>query len=232
LKECDLCDPNQSLESSERQKTNQCKLSESTKTIIFFCDFLNQNKGWRKRSSIEIPIDSKTLEEEIQSQLQRTPKFLTKQKTDKFLEVEIQDIGIDVIEDNIAPGEFRENIIKKYIRNNRAPQPNTYQFYTDGSFGETSDHEKKMGTAWIQSKGPYQDSSLIAGVSDWPSAYRAELVAILLAILTVPQSNNVEIVIDSASCINIFNRLSRPDSKRTTRRWIKEKNWTLWIRLI
>jgi ribonuclease HI len=69
-------------------------------------------------------------------------------------------------------------------------------------------------------------------VTDWSSLYRAELVAIILAVLTVPQESKVEIVTDSAMCISTYNRISKPDPKRTTRRWIKEKNWSLWMRLI
>ena len=71
----------------------------------------------------------------------------------------------------------------------------------------------------------------MTGITDWPSAHRAELAAIVLAVLTVPQASKVEIVTDSASCIDTFNKLSKPDAKRTICRWIKEKNWSLWMRL-
>jgi ribonuclease HI len=88
----------------------------------------------------------------------------------------------------------------------------------------SADQEKSMGAAWLQTEEPNQGSSFIAGVTDWPSPYKAELVAIILAVLTVPQGSEVEIVTDSALCINTFNRIAKPNPKHTIRRWIKEKN--------
>jgi ribonuclease HI len=92
--------------------------------------------------------------------------------------------------------------------------------------------EKRMEVTWLQTKGPNQDNSFTTGITDWSSAYRTELAAIILAVLTVPQTSKVEIVTDSASCISIYNRLIKPDARRTIRWWIKEKNWSLWMRLI
>ena len=50
--------------------------------------------------------------------------------------------------------------------------------------------------------------------------------------MTVPQASSLEIRTDSASCISTFNRLNKENPKHTTRRWIKENNWSLWMRLM
>ena len=146
--------------------------------------------------------------------------------------MEIEDNGIQVIEDNIEPGEYRETLIREYRLNHQLHQILDFQFYTDGSLGNSIDHEKRMGAAWLQTEGPNQGNFFAASITDWPSPYRAELAAIVLATLTVPQESKVEIVTDSATCISTFSRLSKPDSKHTLRRWIKEKNWSLWMRLL
>jgi ribonuclease HI len=148
------------------------------------------------------------------------------------MEVEIEDPGITIIEDNIESSEHKENLIKEYIANHQRYQALDFQFHTDGSLGNSLDKEKRMGAAWIQTKGPNPGNSFAAGISDWPSSDRAELAAIILATLTVPLESKVEIVTDSASCINTYTKLSLPNPRRTIRRWIKEKNWSLWMRLL
>jgi len=97
---------------------------------------------------------------------------------------------------------------------------------------KTKDQTIKMGASWIQSQGPNIGRTFSAGISNWPSSYRAETSAIFLVTLVVPEYSNIEIVTDSQSCIDTFHRLTRPDIKRTTKRWMKEKNWLLWMRII
>jgi len=151
--------------------------------------------------------------------------------TDSFVEVEIEDTGVLIIKDNIESEEYKEALIREYRLNLQSVDALSFQFYTDGSLGNSSDGEKRMGAAWVQTEGPNQGNFFAAGVTDWPSSYRAEIVAIILAMLTVPQNSEIEIVTDSASCINTFHRLYKPSPKHTIRRWIKEKNWSLWMRL-
>jgi len=158
--------------------------------------------------------------------------YIIRQPLGNFLEVEIEDLGISTIQENIETEEYRESLVQEYKLNHQTQQASDFQFYTDDSLGNSIDQEKRMGAAWLQTKGPNQGSFFAAGITDWSSSDRAELAAIILAILTVPQTSRVEIVTDSASCINTFNKLVKPDPKRTTRRWIKEKNWSLWMRLI
>ena len=167
------------------------------------------------------------MEEEIKDQLRRNTKYISFQTTDRLLEVEIEDTGIRVIEDNIESEEYRNSLIRKYRLNSSCQQIYNFQFYTDSSLINEPDQGKRMGAAWLQTEGPNQGNSFAAGVTDWPSSYRAELVAIILVVLTVPQESKVEIVTDSASCISTYNRLSRPDPKHTIRRWIKVTNFSL-----
>ena len=232
LEECNLCQESRTEELEHNNLPTSCGIINKRTTVVFFCDLLNQTQGWRKKSSLEIPVDCRYLEEELKDQLRRNPKFIRKQISDSMLDVEIEDTGILVIEDNIESGEHRESIIKEYRLNQSQHRIPKFQFYTDGSMKNSVDHEKSMGAAWLQTEGPNQGNFFTAGVTDWPSPHRAELVAIILAILTVPQESEVEIVTDSASCISTYNRIAKPNPKHTTRRWIKEKNWSLWMHLL
>jgi ribonuclease HI len=228
LEECKHC---KEIESEETILPETCNMTNKIDTRIFYCDLLNQTKGWRKKTTLEIPIDCRYLEEEFKKQLRESSLYIAKQPLGNFLEVEIEDLGITIIQDNIETEEYKESLIQEYRLNHQIRQVPDFQFYTDGSLGNSTDQEKKMGAAWLQTKGPNQGNSFAAGITDWPSSHRAELAAITLAILTVPQTSRVEIVTDSASCINTFNKLIKPDPKYTTRRWIKERNWSLWMRL-
>jgi ribonuclease HI len=237
LQECDHCKERTGREDEEpspqySSKAHKCDIVNNTHTLVWYCDLLNQTQSWRKRTMLEVPVDCIHLEEEIKNQVKRSPQFIRNQPTDSFMEVEIEDPGISVIQDNIESEEHREGLIKEYRLNYHRDQTKDFQFYTDGSLGNTVDQDRRMGAAWLQTKGPNQDNFYITGVTDWPSSCRAELVAIILAVLTVPQTSKVEIVTDSASCISTYNRLVKPDPRRTIRRWIKEKNWSLWMRLL
>jgi ribonuclease HI len=89
-----------------------------------------------------------------------------------------------------------------------------------------------MGAAWIQTKGPNPESWHIAGVENWPSLTRAEVTAIATALLTVPANAKVTIHTDSQVCIDAYNRLNSSSPKQTHKRWLREKNWSLWSIII
>ena len=50
--------------------------------------------------------------------------------------------------------------------------------------------------------------------------------------LTVPPDSKVKIYTDSQACIDTYNRLNSPSPKQTHKRWLKEKNWSLWSIII
>ncbi|PKC61825.1 hypothetical protein RhiirA1_465969 [Rhizophagus irregularis] len=72
----------------------------------------------------------------------------------------------------------------------------------------------------------YEDIKYLGSCKEWPSSSKAELVAILTALITYPPESNVQIHTDSASCINTFNSLYSP--KLTARRFQKLNNCGLW----
>jgi ribonuclease HI len=235
LRECDYCKNKEGEEAISLQSTipRTCNLVNRSDSLIWYCDLLNQKQSWRRKMSLEIPVDCRYLEEEIKRQIRESSKFTANLPTDSFLGVEIEDLGVTIIQDNIESEEHKDSLIREYrLNHHQNHQTLDFQFYTDGSLGASLEQEKRMGAAWLQTKGPNQGNFFVTGITDWPSAHRAELAAITLAILTVPQASKVEIVTDSASCISTFDRLIKPDARRTIRRWIKEKNWSLWMRLM
>ena len=154
-------------------------------------EILNQYPTLRKSSEPEIPISLHVLENQGKKALKSfTERGIT---NNRIRAVEIEDFGIQIIKDHIHSPEYIQALIKEYRMNRHSNYQQTYCFYTDGSFGKARDKTLRMGAAWLQEKGPNPGRSFQAGVDNWPSALRAELVAIILTLLVVPQKSQIEI---------------------------------------
>jgi L-asparaginase/Glu-tRNA(Gln) amidotransferase subunit D len=137
----------------------------------------------------------------------------------KFLAVEITNWGTEIINKHISSQEHKDELNKVLIQNlSKETIESTYEFYTDGSLIDRSTETMKMGAAWLQTMGPNPGSLFFTGVSEWPSSFRAETTAILIAILTVTPNSKVTIYTDSQNCIDTYNKLTRPDPKRTVKK--------------
>jgi ribonuclease HI len=81
-------------------------------------------------------------------------------------------------------------------------QSSFLQFYTDGSFTTNTHHDTTMGFAWIQTNPASQNLAFQASTTKWPSAYKAELMAVLSAIIICPHGCIVDIFTDCQTIIN------------------------------
>jgi ribonuclease HI len=193
-------------------------------------EILNQYPTLRKSSELEIPISLHVLENQARKALEDfTEREIT---NDRIRAVEIEDFGIQIIKDHIHSPEYIQALVEEYRMNKYSNYQQTYCFYTDGSFGKAKDQTLRMGAAWLQEKGPNPGRSFQAGVDNWPSALRAELVAIILTLLVIPQKSQIEIRTDNSTCINTLQTLQNPQIKDTGKRNRKRKNWQLWMRCI
>ncbi|PKY54146.1 hypothetical protein RhiirA4_472792 [Rhizophagus irregularis] len=98
------------------------------------------------------------------------------------------------------------------------------EFYTDGSL-QRDDDIPIMGYGWIFTTNLIEDIKYSGSCKNWPSSSKAELIAILTALVCPPQSS-IEIYTDSATCIFTFNALYSP--KLTARRLQKINNCAIW----
>ena len=62
------------------------------------------------------------------------------------------------------------------------------------------------------------------GTRNWPSSTKPELLAIWLVLLITPRKRKIKIYTDSAAAISGLNRGKK---LKTSRQWIKEKNYDL-----
>jgi hypothetical protein len=188
-------------------------------------EILNQYPTLRKAPEPEIPLSIHVLENQARKKLKYPiERGIT---NDRLVAVEIEDFGVQIIKEHILSPEYLQALTEEYKTNKDSNFQQPYCFYTDGSHRKARDQTIKMGAAWLQEKGPNPGSSFQAGVDNWPSALRAELVAIILTLLVLPQRSQVEIRTDSATCINTLQKLQNPHIRDTGKRNRKRKNWQL-----
>ena len=200
---------------------------------LWECHPINNRLGLRKAKQIFLPCEPLILENNLKEQLQEwcqqnlKHQYLFSHPYNDPPEVLIEDWGITLIRKHVQSEEYQEELIEAYRNNKRSTIISDYGFYTDGSMITKPTGETKMGMAWIQATGPTPRSHFLAGITDWPSAYKAESAAILTAILTVPENSKVAIYTDSSACIAMMKKILCKDPRFTHKRWIKEKNWSL-----
>ncbi|PKK62779.1 hypothetical protein RhiirC2_789854 [Rhizophagus irregularis] len=99
------------------------------------------------------------------------------------------------------------------------------EFYTDGSLVRDDDIPT-MGHGWIFSSDLNANITYSGASREWASSTKAELLAIITALIVCPPSSTITIHTDSNNCINTYNKLSSP--KLTARHFQNINNCTLW----
>ncbi|RIA98310.1 hypothetical protein C1645_812862 [Glomus cerebriforme] len=110
---------------------------------------------------------------------------------------------------------FEDNLIKRYIEKgslqnqllhyqNIFESSTNLEFYTDGSLIDPAMNTMSMGFALIQSSSAAPYIEFAARIERWPSSYRAELAAILVALIISPMNSTITIFTDSKSSIDHF----------------------------
>src|SRR2546421_357032 len=77
-------------------------------------------------------------------------------------------------------------------------------FYTDGSLVNTTSSEARMGAAFILTEPIDLNLQFAVSTTTWPSAYKVELLAVLLSLFVAPNNCRVELYSDCESIIKHF----------------------------
>jgi ribonuclease HI len=87
-----------------------------------------------------------------------------------------------------------------------------------------------MGIGWVQVDNNQVIQSFSAQILNWPTSYKAELLAILSAISTLPRNSTIDIFTDSQSVISKYNKLLAlsPHSSKQ----FKFNAWPIWHTLL
>jgi ribonuclease HI len=85
-------------------------------------------------------------------------------------------------------------------------------FYTDGSVVDLGSNQCSMGIGWVQIDNSTVTHSFHAQTKYWPCSFKAELMAILSAIITAPRNCSIQIYTDSQSVISKYHSIMHSSS--------------------
>ena len=104
----------------------------------------------------------------------------------------------------------------------------TLSFYTDGSLANAGTCDMSMGLGWVALSSSISELTFSASASLFPSSTRAELLALLSALLVVPRFCTVTVYTDSLVLIQGFHLLLA-DNFRGLGSLNKSHNYLLWL---
>ncbi|PKY50209.1 hypothetical protein RhiirA4_466568, partial [Rhizophagus irregularis] len=105
-----------------------------------------------------------------------------------------------------------------------------FEFYTDGSLIELGTEQCSISCAFAQISDLFDipHVKFYSTIDKWPSAYRGELLAVLLALSVVPRNSKIRINTDSLNVITQFEKLKKSRFSQTSQEYFKANNNFLW----
>ena len=104
-------------------------------------------------------------------------------------------------------------------------------FYTDRSLVNAASTEARMGAAFILTEPAALNLQLAVSTTTWPSAYKAELLAVLLVLLVVPNNCSVNLYSDCESIIKHFDYINN-SGFINIRNIFKQPHHNLWLSVL
>src|SRR5256714_7168059 len=104
-------------------------------------------------------------------------------------------------------------------------------FYTDRSLVNAASSEARMGAAFILTEPFDINLRLAVSTTTWPSAYKAELLAVLLALLVAPDNCSVNLYSDCESIIKHFDYINN-GGFINIRNIFKQPHHNLWLTVL
>ncbi|PKB93736.1 hypothetical protein RhiirA5_440450, partial [Rhizophagus irregularis] len=141
------------------------------------------------------------------------------------------------LQDNIILDLLDSSTLKNdllIIQRTLAPFDNNnyyiFEFYTDGSLIDLGTEQCSISCAFAQISDLFDipHVEFYSTIDKWPSAYRGELLAVLLALSVVPKNSKVRINTDSLNVITQFEKLKKSRFSQTSREYFKANNNFLW----
>src|SRR5205823_10407351 len=104
-------------------------------------------------------------------------------------------------------------------------------FYTDGSLVNAASSEARMGAAFILTEPVDLNLQLAVLTITWPSAYKTELLAVLLALLVAPNNCSVNLYSNCKSIIKHFDYINN-GGFINIRNIFKQPHHNLWLSVL
>ncbi|CAB4376945.1 unnamed protein product [Rhizophagus irregularis] len=134
----------------------------------------------------------------------------------------------NIILDLLDPSISRNDLLS--IQRMLAPFDNNnyhiIEFYTDGLLIDLGTEQCSISCAFAQISDLFDipHVEFYSTIDKWPSPYRGELLAVLLALSVVPKNSKVRINTDSLNVITQFEKLKKSRFSQTSREYFKANN--------
>ncbi|GBC00137.1 hypothetical protein RclHR1_03760001 [Rhizophagus clarus] len=142
----------------------------------------------------------------------------------------------NIILELLEPGLSRNEllIIQRKFAIFDNPNCCIFEFFTDGSLIELGTEQCNISCAFAHLDRSFgiPQVEFYTTIDKWPSAYRGELLAVILALMVVPYRSKVRINIDSLNVITMFEGFKCNNFSLTSRDYFKLNNSYLWSILI
>ena len=125
--------------------------------------------------------------------------------------------------------EFSNARNELYSIQRKFKESSKFEFFTDGSLIEVGSEYCSISSGFIQvgSNANYVEFSTT--LEHWPSSAKGELMAIVCAIITVPNNSEIIIYTDSENTIKHFKKIEQTKFKLNPRQFFKqERNGIAW----
>jgi len=130
-----------------------------------------------------------------------------------------------LLDDILNDGEKKSELLN-ILNNNINTNKSHYKFYTDGSLMERN-KVKKMGIGWLLKNEEENNTDLEFKAANvgWPSSTKAEILAILIALIVTTPHSKIEIYTDSANAISQFEKYKKELSLRKKMKYNQHVMW-------
>jgi ribonuclease HI len=138
----------------------------------------------------------------------------------------------NIILELLEPSNSRNNllIIQRTLSSFNNNTQCIFEFYTDGSLINLGTEQCSVNCSFahLNTEFDIPQVEFATKIDNWPSAYRGELLAVILALCVVPKNNKVRINTDSLNVLTQFENLKKVHFHQTSREYFKNNNNHLW----
>ncbi|GES73446.1 ribonuclease H-like domain-containing protein [Rhizophagus clarus] len=141
-------------------------------------------------------------------------------------------IILDILEP--SPSRNKLLIIQRTLAACNNPNRYIFEFYMDGSLINLASEQCSISCSFAQLQNTFDipEVEFSCTVEKWPSAYRGELLAVILALIVVLPNSKVMVKTDSLNIILQFEQLKKSRFSQSAREYFKTNNNFLWNVLI
>jgi len=221
----------QKVEGKTHTEISKCKGCENrTEQSIDNCErWIRRNNNIKAVPETLVEKGSNKINATLEQILEnRTTEEWKKEERGLIELKQVEELEIELIKKQKFDSKVTNYLIEAPTKNKRRNK-DKYTLYTNGALykEEKKNSTGKMGIGWVQvsNREDWPEEEMALGLDGWPSATTAELAAIWLAILVIPEGKYIEVHTDSLIALRHINRAIQEIEVNKVLR----KKYVIWI---